>query len=276
VQFVLAGAAKGAALWAALSFEDAWWGQFAGWGGSAVAAFFLLAGIGFLVEVIWLRNPANHRSDERQTGAAFRTGAWSLGGSLAALGLAAAFVLVGNTIPFVVGIVLVCEACLLALAISFQLVWARVLAAARTRLDVRLVAGPEARPGMPSGPAATITAAPGITSADSSPSGPAPVEAPAGEAAQLRVRCAGARVRWNVDVAVVLDGRWIGVGSLRGGFDARAETSLGAHVLEVRRPFLTESFVVSFPQPGAYEAELSYSRLWARFRGHGGHGREDA
>jgi hypothetical protein len=95
---------------------------------------------------------------------------------------------------------------------------------------------------------------------------PAVVHVIPGQEVKLRVRCGPTKRGAPNCAAITLDGQVIGIGSARRGFDARTETTSGAHELRIQWAYLTQRFDLNLPTPGAYQADLSYHTFWGKFR----------
>ena len=150
-----------------------------------------------------------------------------------------------------------------AVAIVFAMVRSAALSATKRTLAARLTAKPEAWPAIPRRPDGVIAA--NTATARTSPVDTIAPEASPGADVMLRVSCPGAWVLASLTASITLDGKLIGIGSLRLGFDARGETTPGVHEIQIRWARITETFVVYLPQAGAYEADLHYSSFWGKF-----------
>lgn len=75
------------------------------------------------------------------------------------------------------------------------------------------------------------------------------------ERARVRIRCRGG-LYWGLKAEVLLDGKRIGRGSCRKGFDLQTTTTVGTHTLEATSGGLHESFAINFPESGSYEVGL--------------------
>ena len=66
-------------------------------------------------------------------------------------------------------------------------------------------------------------------------------------------------------VAVFLDGIHIGTGSCKHGGQVPFQTVTGHHKLEIKILREPKPHHVFFPEPGDYEVEIRYSRMWGDF-----------
>ena len=69
----------------------------------------------------------------------------------------------------------------------------------------------------------------------------------------------------DMEIRVSLDGRLIGMGSAISGIHLTADTTPGAHTLELDLGFRKKRYKLTLEKPGVYEARLKYSRFWGNF-----------
>jgi hypothetical protein len=265
VLLVIAVAVKAGAVCAGLWLRNPWANNLAAWGGSLLAGYFFLGGIGSVIGAFRRRKTISRPSPEAPADPALKAHAISLGQSMLALALTIGFVLVGNTIGLELGVCLGTSLVFLAVGIVLGMVRSAALSATKRKLAARLAAKPEMWPAIPPLPDGIIAANTATGTARTSPADLAAVEVSPGVEVKLRVLCPCAWVVASLTVSITLDGQLIGIGSLRRGFDARGETTPGVREIQIRWGRITERFVVYLPRAGAYEAELRYSSFWAKF-----------
>jgi hypothetical protein len=87
-----------------------------------------------------------------------------------------------------------------------------------------------------------------------------------GRTVSLTVSFAGQWFLLDATVDVRLDGRQMGRGSMKQGFQFGWETTPGTHHLEVKLPIRgAKRYRLDLTAPGEYHAELEYSTTWGNF-----------
>src|SRR5580698_226446 len=66
---------------------------------------------------------------------------------------------------------------------------------------------------------------------------------------------------FDMPVPIVVDGRQVGAGSVKTGFDVVVKMSVGEHTVEIG----PASHELDFPRRGHYEAEFAYSTMWGKY-----------
>ena len=69
----------------------------------------------------------------------------------------------------------------------------------------------------------------------------------------------------DTQIRVAFGGQPLGVGSVKRGLALAGNSTVSVHDLEVRTAFRTRRYRIQFPQSGAYEVRLTYSRTWGNF-----------
>jgi hypothetical protein len=264
VLFAAAGVAKAGAVWCGLGMRNGWLSSSAAWGGSLLAAYFLLGAVGGIFDALRTRRAASLGPPE-PGGSVLRGHAYRVGEAYFLLVACVGFVVIGNAVDPVVGVCLAFALSLLGVAILLSKAWSSALSAAKRELPVRLIAAAENRPVITPVSGGILTPEAGLAVTKGAPALPAGAEADPGAEVTLRVSCAGNRFAAGLDATAALDGQPIGIGTLRRGFDVRCGTEAGAHELQVRWGFVTQRFALYFPLPGVYVAELRHSRFWGKF-----------
>ncbi len=271
IRFAAAIAVKAGAICGGLYLHDIWLSTAVAWGGSLLAGYILLAVVHWTADAFRTRQTLRRLSAEGTEYPALQANSMSFSDILLQLAVVTGFILVGNTIGIALGICLALTFLMPAGALTFAALLSALLTAGKRKLATRSVTGPEEWPGIRP-PADRILVPDSVIGVAKRPLGRPSEDGPGPESrVELRVLCAGDN-RFAVagKVTVALDGRWIAVGSLRRGFDARGETTPGIHELCLRFGLIIQKFVLDLPKPGAYEADLCYSSLWACFYDHSG------
>jgi hypothetical protein len=263
--FVIAAVVKAGAVCGGLWLQNVWLSALTAWGGSIIGGYYFLCVAGGVIDAFRTRMDRRSASPQLAENLVLTAHVPSLASSLFALAASVGFVLVGNTIGLELGVWLTFVLGVFALALALGMVRGALLSTKKRNLAARLAAQPEAWPAIAPAPDGLLIADSGMTTTRAAPAEPAGEKLRPGDEVKLRVVCPGAWVVASLTATVTLDGRLIGVGSLRRGFDARGDAAPGVHELQVRWARVTERFVLHLPQPGAYQAELRYSSFWAKF-----------
>jgi hypothetical protein len=267
--FLVALVLKAGAISCSLFAADLWVSNLAFWGGSFLGGFSFLLAVFLAIEAYSTRRARNRltpapAADLADAGSVAKPVALGVGEATLLLASGVGFVLVGIQID------LVLLSCLAggAFLIGFVMVGVGhyvVVSRASRALPTRIVAQPQAWPALPEDTEGIICSDEKVTSKNQLAKATAGHVVP-GQEVKLRVRCGPTKRGSPNSAAITLDGQVIGIGSARRGFDARTETTPGAHELRIQWAYLTQRFDLNLPTPGAYQADLSYDTFWGKFQ----------
>jgi hypothetical protein len=271
VYIVGAAVFKGGAVCGRLWLQNSWLNAIVAWGGGMLGGFCLVTALLAATNAGRIRRTLRRTPPEQWPDPTLaKADSLRPAELLIVLAILAVFALVGNPLSPGCVVLFAVFAPPLAILIVTGREHARTLSAERKQLPIRKVARAENWPAAASLPQAIFPADSRTARAPTGADAPPTVKVNPDAGVQFRVFCAGAPGLLEIDVAILFDGQWIGIGSRRRGFDARCETTPGPHELQLRKGITTQTFLLHLAQPGAYEAELRYSSWAAKYVPHSG------